>query len=333
MSATIKDIAKLSGVSKSTVSRVLSNSGIFSREAKEKVEQSAKALNYQPNSLARAMITRKTGNLGFVIYHKHKPVLSHPFYSPILSSVVETAAIYNYGMLIFTDRDIQNAYKSIREKRLDGVILASRIDKDVLLQFQLQNIPVVLVNHSADVENMTFIKNDDYGGAYDAMQFLLSKGYTRIGIICGPREHRSFKLRYDAYCAALRSRGITYDETLVQEGESNLSGGKEGIIALMKLPNMPKAIFASNDMMAIGAIKELKARGFSVPRDVAVIGFDDIEFSALYEPALTTVRVNKEQIGELAVRQLIRQIQGKQKERKQVEEIVLPASLIIRDSV
>lgn len=328
MSATIKDVARLAGVSKSTVSRVLSNSGKYSQEAKEKVMQAAKELNYTSNAIARAMVTKQTGNIGFLIHHRHEPVLSHPFYSQLLSAVVETATVYNHGVLVFTDRDIQKCIENFQAQRVDGVILASRMTRDILERFSAANIPVVLVNHSVKAENASYVKNDDYGGAYDAVYYLLKQGHRRIGLICDPDERQ----RYEAYKQALHHHGVAYDESLVYFTDAEVEQGKQGARYFLGQSRLPSAIFAANDMTAIGVIKELKANGIQVPHDVSVVGFDDIEFASLYEPALTTVKVDKTLIGELAVRQLLRHINSEFRNEDIGEEITLPASLVVRES-
>lgn len=328
MSATIKDVARLAGVSKSTVSRVLSDSGKYSQEAKEKVLRAAKELNYTSNAIARAMVTKQTGNIGFLIHHKHEAVLSHPFYSPLLSAVVETATIYNHGILVFTDRDVQKCINNFQEQRVDGVILASHITRDTLEHLNSANIPVVLVNHSVDDQNTSYVMNDDYGGAYEAVYYLLKQGHRRIGLICDPDEHQRFK----AYKEALKNYGIAFDESLIFLTDSKVEQGKQGVRYFLKQRRLPSAIFATNDMTAIEVIKELKANGYRVPNDVGVVGFDDIEFASLYEPALTTVKVDKALIGELAVRQLLRQINRVPNEDNTIEDITLPASLVVRES-
>lgn len=328
MSATIKDVAQLAGVSKSTVSRVLSNSGKYSQEAKEKVIRAAKELNYTSNAIARAMVTKQTGNIGFLIHHQHEPVLSHPFYSQLLSAVVETATVHNHGVLVFTDRNIEKCIENFQAQRVDGVILASRMTRDALERFQLAKIPVVLTNHSVKTENASYVKNDDYGGAYDAVYYLLKQGHRRIGLICDPDEHQ----RYEGYKQALQHHGIPYDESLVYFTDAEVEQGKRCARHFLAQSRMPSAIFAANDMTAIGVIKELKANDIQVPHDISVIGFDDIEFASLYEPALTTVKVDKALIGELAVRQLLRQINRSAHTEDIDNEITLPASLVVRES-
>lgn len=328
MSTTIKDVAQLAGVSKSTVSRVLSNSGKYSQEAKEKVMKAAKELNYTSNAIARAMVTKQTGNIGFFIHHQHEPVLSHPFYSQLLSAVVETATVYNHGVLVFTDRDVQKGIENFQAQRVDGIILAGRMTCDILERFNSSNIPIVIVNHSVTAKNASYVKNDDYGGAYDAVYYLLKQGHRHIGLICDPDERQ----RYEAYKQALHHYGVTYDESLVYFTGAKVEQGKQGVRHFLGQSRLPSAIFAANDMTAIGVIKELKANGIQVPHDVSVVGFDDIEFASLYEPALTTVKVEKTLIGELAVRQLLRQIsRGARKDDIDIE-ITLPASLVVRES-
>ncbi|MDK2840353.1 MAG: LacI family transcriptional regulator, repressor for deo operon, udp, cdd, tsx, nupC, and nupG [Thermosipho sp. (in: thermotogales)] len=140
MSVTIHDVAKLAGVSKSTVSRAISNSKLINEDTRQKVLQAAEILNYKPNAIARAMITKKTKNIGFIIYQKHKPILSHPFYSPILESIVDTTNSMGYNLFISSDNDIKIASGEIfMQKKVDGIILASRVDKNIILSFKKQN--------------------------------------------------------------------------------------------------------------------------------------------------------------------------------------------------
>jgi LacI family transcriptional regulator len=327
---TIKDIARLSGLSKSTVARILSNSGSYSEASKEKVLKIAKELNYQPNSLARAMITKKTNNIGLVIHSRIHPLVSHPFFASIVSSVVDAATRQGYSIMVFNDKDIQNSLKNIQQKRLDGVILAGYIDKEIVQELKANNIPIVLVNDLIDIEFETsYVINDDYSGCFQAINYLLDLGHKTIGFIHGPKDSQSYHRRLLGYKEALKSRQIKFDEKYVVYSETpNIEGGKNAAKQLLAAEKTPTAIFAGNDMMAIGAIKEIKAQGLRVPKDIAVVGFDDIEFSSIYEPSLTTVRTNKKLMGEIAVQELIRQMNGSE----EVKEIKLPTELIIRES-
>ncbi|CAM3884491.1 LacI family DNA-binding transcriptional regulator [Aeromicrobium ponti] len=333
MGATIKDIAKIAGVSKSTVSRVLSNNGKYSNQAKEKVLKVAKELNYQPNEIAKAMVTRKTGNIAFVIYHKIKPVITYPFFTPIISSLIETATNNNYGVFVFTERDINDPFKTIHEKRVDGVILASRINAEIVEAFKSQNIPVMLLNPFVEIENTSYVESDEYSGSMDAMQYLFQKGHRRIGFVQGFWKERYINDRYSAYKDALMQKGIEFDENLVIEvDEVSMETGRNAADAFMRLSELPSAIFAASDLLAIGMMKQFKKSGFSIPKDIAIVGFDDIEMASIYEPALTTVRVNKELMGELAVRQLILMMNMDEDQSQCKKQITLPTSLVVRDS-
>ncbi|MCM3717626.1 LacI family DNA-binding transcriptional regulator [Fictibacillus phosphorivorans] len=327
---TIKDIARLSGVSKSTVARILSNSGSYSDVSKEKVLKIAQELNYKPNSLARAMITKKTNNIGLVIHSRIYPVISHPFFASIVSSAVDAATKQGYSVMVFNDKEIQNSLDNIRQKQMDGIILAGYVDKSIVQELKSNYIPVVLVNDLIDTTYETsYVINDDFGGSFQAIQYLIDSGHKTIGFIHGPKDSQSYHQRLSGYKEAFKQGKIEWDERYVVYQETpNIEGGIQATKQLLAADPLPTAIFAGNDMMAIGVIKEIKSRGLQVPYDIAVVGFDDIEFSSIYEPALTTVRTDKKLMGEMAVQELIRQLEG----ADEANTITLPTELIIRES-
>ncbi len=330
MKVTIKDVAKLAGVSKSTVSRVLTNSDNCSERARQKVLEAAEKLNYKPNALARAMITKKTGNIGLIIYQKHKPILSHPFYAPIVEAIVDTSRKKGYSLFIASDQDINaSSAELLLEKRVDGIIFASFIDPSIVLKYKNLGVPLVLLNNSVDIEGISYVTCDNYLGAYKAVNYLVQKGHTYIGFLCGPLQHRSYTERYKGYVAALEDNGIKVQEDLIRIGESTLSDGNRLMNQLLHSTRIPTAVFASNDMMAIGAIKAIKKKNLNIPRDIGVIGFDDIEFGILIEPALSTVHVDKTKMGELAVELLIDEIN---KNTSTSKKNIIPTEVIIRES-
>jgi len=330
MGATIHDIARLAGVSKSTVSRALSGIGLVSEETRCKVLKSAELLNYKPNAIARAMVTKKTGNIGFVIYQKHKPVISHPYYSHILESILEETDLIGYNLFISSDQDIRiSSGEILMQKKVDGVILASRVDKRIVINFRNQGIPVVLVNNIVDLDDVCCIVNDDYNGTMELMDYLIRKGHRKIGILCGPLEHLSYSKRYNGYIDAYKKHGINIDYQLIKITDSTLMHGYDAMEAPLAAGNIPTAVFCTNDMMAIGAMKAIKHAGYKIPDDIAVAGFDDIEFSSLVEPALTTVFINKAAIGKTAVEKLKKMI-----DKQPVDELVIEhkTKLVIRES-
>lgn len=329
MNVTIKDVAKAAGVSKSTVSRVFSNSGNYSDETKRKVLEAAERLNYRKNTIATAMKTKETKNLGLIIYKKHKPILSHPFYAPIVEAIVDSSRERGYSIIIATDQDIESsAAESLLEKRVDGIIFTSFIHEAIIKKCKEMGLPLVLLNCSMDLD-VTFVKADDYMGAYEAVVYLIKKDYTEIGFLCGSLQNHSYYERYRGYLAALNDYNIPVREKFMRFGEATISEGTRLMNSMLESGDVPRAIFASCDMIAIGAIKAIKKAGLKIPDDVAVIGFEDIEHNVLIEPALSTVFVDKVKMGQMAVDVLLDQIGEKPKSRR---ENILPTKLILRES-
>lgn len=330
MSATIKDVAKLAGVSKTTVSRVIMNSPNIKESTRQKVSDAIGVLDYRPNAIARAMITKKTGNIGFIINKQHKPVLAHPFYAPILEAIVETTAIKGYSIFISSDYDITSKNGDIFiQKKVDGIILASSISEKIINAFKKNNIPVVLINNETRDEDVVCIINDDYNGAYKAVEYLVKKGYRNIGILCGPMEHISYRKRLQGYTDVMNDYKIdTKSENIIISYHSTLIAGYEGMKKML-VREYPRAVFCSNDMMAIGAIKAIKEANIRIPEDIAIIGFDNNDYCNIVEPGITTINVDKEKIGRLAVENLINMINGKGFNER---IITVDTSLIIRES-
>ena len=330
MDVTIKDIAKAAGVSKSTVSRVLNNSGRFSEKSKKKVLEAAEKLNYKRNALARAMITKETKNIGLIVYQKHKPILSHPFYAPVIEAIVDTSMKLGYSIIIATDQDVKgSSAELLLEKRVDGIIFASFIDPSIVIKYKNQDVPLVLVNNSVDFQGVSYVKFDNFTGANEAVNYLTSKGHTRIGLLSGPLEHRSYKERYGGYLSALKQNPISVEENYICIGDSTFSDGYELMNQLLNVDPKPTAVFASNDMMAIGAIKSIKNNNLKVPEDIAVIGFDNIEYGKFTEPRLSTIDADKEKMGKKAVELLLKEIK---KDKDFKRKNVLSTGLVIRES-
>jgi DNA-binding LacI/PurR family transcriptional regulator len=328
--ASILDISRITGVSKSTVQRVLSGKGSFSKDVAEKVWNAARELNYRPNGLARAMKTKQTNMIGVIVYQKHMPIISHPFYGPILDSVAGELKKHGYGILLVPDSEVTNRSGDwLIEHRVDGMVLLSQITKNLINYFKNLSIPFVLVNNSEMMDGVNYIVNDDYQGAYDAAHHLIQQGYRRIAFVSGPTLHRSYRLRLQGFLDALSDHGMEASSDYIHSGDSLLQTGSEAAKRFIAMEARPDAIFTSNDMMAIGVLKELFARGIVVPRDIALVGFDDIDYARLTTPALTTVRVDKGTMGRIAVEKLISMLKHNQ---MTAEGIVLTPKLIVRES-
>lgn len=330
MAATILDVAKLCGYSKATVSRAFTSPSQVTEKTREKVYEAARALNYTPDAIARAMVRGRTDNIGFVIYEKQYPVVANPFYSPIFESVLQTCARKGYSLFVSSDRDLRlpNGQTCVK-KQMDGVILAGQSDAQMVMDLRRQNMAVVVLNNALDVDNLLCVTTDQYGGAMLAMRHLTGRGHRKIGLIAGAFSPHVCVSRYNGYCDALREVGQEIDLRFVQTIEPTVEQAMHCTSMMLSLPEHPTAVFCTNDTIAIGAMKAALRAGLRIPQDLAIVGFDDGEISHLVEPELTTVRVDKIAMGRIAAERLIAQIEG---EIVQKQVIQTPVELVVRQT-
>ncbi|MDQ0193614.1 LacI family DNA-binding transcriptional regulator [Paenibacillus wynnii] len=318
MNYTIIDIANISGVSKSTVSRVISNSGYVSPAAREKVLTAIEKLQYKPNAVARAMVSRHTKNIGVIIYRQHHPIASHPFYGKILDAILEKASELGYSIFVMTDKEITSKSADfLLEKRVDGLILISRLNQELIDYFKSSQIPFVMVNGTSDDSNVIHLVNDDERGGELAAEHMLSLGLTRIAVFAGPQEHRSHFLRLKGFRKTYSQNGYEVDENHIYYADSSqFEEGYKAFQSIWERSHNLQAIFATNDMIALGVIKAIYEKGMQVPKDIAVVGFDDIDYAAMSNPSLTTVHSAKTRMGHEAVLMLDEWIHGNTRQTK-----------------
>lgn len=330
MAATILDVAKLCGYSKATVSRAFASPEQVSEKARNKIYEVAQQLNYTPDAIARAMVRGRTDNIGFIIYEKQYPVVMNPFYSPIFESVMQTCGRKGYSLFISSHGDLRlpNGQTFVK-KQLDGVILAGHSDEALVSDLRRQNMPVVLLNNELDMDELTCITTDQYGGAALAMRHLIDRGHRRIALLAGNFSPHVYMSRYNAYRDVLTENGCEIDSQLIQTIEPTVEDAIESTQKLLALENRPTAIFCTNDTIAIGAVKAILRSGLRIPEDIAVIGYDDSENSRMIEPELTTIHVDKTAMGRLAAERLIALIEG---ESPRKETIQTPVKLVVRKS-
>ncbi len=328
MSATILDIARASGFSKSTVSRAFSEPDTVNSATLEIILHAAKALNYTPNAIARSMITKKTENLGFIIYERQKPVISNPFYAPILEAIVQASAEKGYSLFIASDSDIRlPSGDTMLRKRVDGVIMASQTDPNTILDFRKKGIPVVLLNYHMDLENLYCILSDDYGGIFQATEYLISRGHKSIGLLSGRFTSFIYSRRYNAYMDAMKKHGLNPDHRLVQTVEPTIKDAYNAAKSILAHGDRPTALLCTNDSIAVGALKAAVRSGLSIPRDLSIIGYDNSDLCMVSEPELTSVDTDKSEMGRLTVEYLIAQINGRAPDKKIV---TVESKLILR---
>ncbi|WP_028403048.1 LacI family DNA-binding transcriptional regulator [Ectobacillus panaciterrae] len=323
MTVTIKDIAKFAGVSKSTVSRVISGKGYISEDAKRKVMEAIEELQYHPNAVARAMVSQRTNNIGVIIYRQHHPIASHPFYGKILDAILMSAARLNYSVFVTTDKELSLISADyMLEKRVDGLILISRLSQEVIGYIDKFNIPYIIVNGTIEKDDVIQIVNQDKKGGKMVADHLYQQGHRCISVIAGPQEHRSHHLRLQGFLERMHELGCYIcQEDIYYSPTSTFEDGHKGLYIIWErfCIKKPTAIFATNDMLALGGMQALLEKSLRIPEDVAVSGFDNIDYSKMFHPPLTTVHVDKMRMGEDAVLLLDDLIKKEQVTPKRIE--------------
>lgn len=306
MSSTILDVAKLCGYSKATVSRAFASPEMVSEKTRKIIYDVAKELNYTPNAIARAMVRKKTNNLGFIVNDQQYPVVLNPFYSPVFEGVLQVGRERGYSVFIASETDIQLPTGQIYvKKQMDGVIICGQTEISIIEEFRSQNIAVVILNNVFDLENLVCVTVDHYGGTVKAIEHLISTGKREIAIISGHFSPYVYNERFRGYVDTLAKHGIPLKQEYIKTVDPNLKDAMSCAESLLSLENPPSAIFATNDIIAIGAIKVALRSGLSIPKDISIVGFDDSDFSEIIEPELSTVRIDKQEMGKLAADNLI----------------------------
>jgi LacI family transcriptional regulator len=326
--ATIYEIAKKAGVSTATVSRALSGGGYVRKELREHILQVAKAMDYQPNSFARGLVTRQSYILGLIV-----PDICNPFFPAVARGVEDVANENGYNVLLCnTDgspKKENNYINVLRSRQADGVIFTtSQVSSKNVRTLMNSGIPVVLADRRMDLECDT-VAADNVEGAFRATQHLLDLGHARIGIITGPMGVATSEDRVEGYKGALSERGIAPNPDLVREGDYRERSGYDGAMELIRLSDPPTAIFACNDLMAVGALHALEESQLRVPDDVSVVGYDDITVASVARPRLTTVAQPKYEMGAIACRMLIDRLRAP---GSPYQTVLLRPQLVLRES-
>jgi len=329
MNTTIKDVAKLAGVHPSTVSRVINNDSRISEKTKNKVIYVINKLGYTPNAIARGLKTKRTNTIGMLI-----PDITNPFFADLARGVEDAASENGFNVILCnSDEKLEKErtyLEILKEKRVDGLILGSVHIKDKSI-FRLEKIKYPYILVSRDIEGLDkncIIVNDIAGGTM-ATEHLIKLGHRRIAHITGPLKVKSAINRLEGYGIALKKNHIEYKEELVEEGDFRIAGGYKAMKKLLKLSELPTAIFAANDLLAVGAMQAIQKRKYHIPKDFCIIGFDDIKLASFVYPTLSTIRQPMMEMGALAVKMLLRIIEEREFNQR---KIVLKPKLIVRES-
>jgi LacI family transcriptional regulator len=334
MPLTLEDVAKLSGVSRSTVSRVVNNEPNVRQEVRERVLEVIRETGYEPHAAARSLVTRRTKIIGVIIPESVTAVLTTPFFSQLLWGITQTCNARHYHLtlsLLASPRGADDMYRRVvRSGYLEGVIVSATVMDDPLIPRLLKDgVPFVFVGRHRD-ERVSFVDVDNVGASRTAVEYLAKLGHRRIATIAGPQIMSSGKDRLEGYRRALEAYGIPVEDELIVEGDYTEESGMAA--ALLLIPSSPTAVFAASDSMASGALKTLREAGLRVPQDVALVGFDDVPIAIALEPQLTTIHQPIEQMGEIAADLLLDRLDSPSQDEAVVKRIVLPGELVVRES-
>ena len=326
---TIRDVATAANVSTSTVSHVINATRFVNPDTRERVLQAMKELNYQHNRVASSLRNRKTHTIGVLV-----PNSANPYFAEILAGIEAACFERNYHIIMGNAHDDPERERSYLEvllsRQVDGVLLISTgvFDNSIRL-LRESKTPVVMVDRSTELETVDEIFTDNRSGGYLATEHLLALGHRRIACVTGPSFLTPSAARVQGYQDALSDAGLTVRDEWIVTGDFQHKGGYEAVQHLLKLDETPTAIFACNDLMAVGVIAALQEVGLRVPYDISVIGYDDIPLASYTNPRLTTIDQPARELGHLAIARLFERFDNPDAPARHE---ILPVSLIKRDS-
>jgi LacI family transcriptional regulator/LacI family purine nucleotide synthesis repressor len=330
---TIKDIAKQADVSTATVSRVINNHSDVSDKTRKLIRKIMKKNNYKPNTVARSLSTRKSNLIGIFFTDHYNSGLHHPFFREVIYGLEKSLGEKGYDIVYFTNRNWGDSFSYLekcKDRHVDGVALMGvPRDDPNLTKLLSSNIPVVFVDIDINEENASYVISDNVSGAKKAVNYLYGLGHRKIGMLMGITTTKPTQDRFLGYQEALKELNLSYNSDWVIDGNFSEKGGNKAIKKLLKLDELPTAIFCQSDGMAIGAMRELEDEEFQIPEDISIIGFDNIEASRYVKPALTTVAQNKKKMGSSVAQMLVGMIDNK---REGSSSRILPVKIIERDS-
>ncbi|AKS31501.1 LacI family DNA-binding transcriptional regulator [Mycolicibacterium goodii] len=307
---TMDDVARLAGVSASTVSHVLNGTRKVNDETRLRVEEAIEKTGYRRNVVARALAAGRTNTVGLSI-----SALTNPYFGSLVYAVERALSDAGYVLIVGDSHDQAESEKrvvdSLLDRKVDGMIVAPAAgsERTVLPEIIRTRTPLVLIDRGADIESDQ-VGPENTASARALTEHLLDIGHRRIAVVRGLAGISSTTERFDGYAAALAGRGVDLDPELVVDGESNTDAAERGVHALMSRANRPTAVVSMNNAMTIGTLKAIRRLGLTIPADVAFVCYDDFEWSDLFEPKLTAAAQDVETIGATAVELLLRRIGG-----------------------
>jgi len=328
--STIRDVAKIAGVSIATVSRVINSSEKVGTETRKRVYRAMDVCRYKYNALARGFATKRSHTFGLIV-----PTITNPIFAESTRGIQDFANEQGYQVILGnSDYQYEKEAKMVdvlRERQVEGLIITTTNLKGETLKSLLDDrFPFVLLYSTVRKGPISAVGVDNFLGGYRATEHLIHLDHRRIAMLAGAFNYsdRSFH-RWHGYKRCLRDNHIPYNPDLVLKAEYSLTRGREGVKSLLSLKNSPTAIFCSNDFLALGAMEGAREAGISLPQDLSIVGFDDMQIASSVTPALTTIRQPAYEMGELGAKILLHHIGNKA--YKPVHKI-LETRLVIRES-
>ncbi|MGB9679026.1 MAG: LacI family DNA-binding transcriptional regulator [Thermoanaerobacteraceae bacterium] len=333
MNVTIKDVAKRANVAPSTVSRVIADNPRISRETKERVWEAMKELGYYPNAIARSLASKVTNTIGLIMPRSTEEAFSNPFFPEVMRGISVVAHKENYDLLISTsgnkEEEKQSVLNMVKGRRVDGIILLSSRTTDELIPWlRKDGFPFTVIGKPLDAKGVLWVDNDNIGASRLATKYLIKHGHKKIAFISGSLEYVVSLDRLDGYRLALEESNINFVRELVQQDEFSEDGGYMAMKRILEI-DVPTAVVVTDDIMAFGVIRAAIDKGYKVPKDISIIGFNNIPLSAFANPPLTTIDISTFDLGVKSAELLIYKLK---KIEKQVDHVIVPVKLVERKS-
>ena len=330
--ATIKDVAKLAGVSTTTVSHVINKTRFVAEDTANAVWAAVNELNYSPSAVARSLKVNTTKSIGMIITTSEAP-----YFAEIVSAVEEHCYRQGYSLFLCNTHNnaekIQNHLDMLITKRVDGIlVMCSEYSDNSLALFNGTNVPMVVMDWGRHDDKNSRIQDHSFEGGYMATKHLIDNGHRDIGIIAGYLFKTTAKMRFEGYVKAMTEAGLLIRDEWLAENDFEAEAGYESMNNILKQEQLPTAVVCSCDTVALGAISAISEKGLSVPNDISVIGYDNIHNSRFYAPPLTTIHQSKTRLGQMALDLLLEKIRNTDKPHEPKVLEFYP-ELVIRQSV
>ena len=331
--ATIKDVAKMAGVSTTTVSHVINKTRFVAKETEEAVMQAIKSLKYSPSAVARSLKVNTTKSIGMIVTTSESP-----YFAEIIHAVEDHCYRQGYSLFLCNTQNdpekIKNHVEMLTKKRVDGLlVMCSEYTQHSLVVLSgFSSVPMVVMDWGPNADT-DIIEDNSFNGGYIATKHLIDCGHKAIGLIAGELDKTTARTRYEGFVKAMNEANLPIHENWIMEGFFEPEDGYECMNKILVQDNLPTAVFCCNDVMALGAISAITEKGLRVPDDISIIGYDNIHSSRFYAPPLTTIHQSKSRLGAQAVNLLFERIANKDNDSHEKHRIAIHPELVLRKSV